>query len=97
MALQAAEEGNAALRARVTDTSKRLTDLAELRAENAALQRRVEELGRGREARQALEAKISKQQEEVSSFARSAQCCACTLQVLALKHCMEAPGRDQCQ
>ena len=79
MALQAAEQGNAALRARVTDAGKRLADLAELRAENAALQRRVEELGRDREARQALEAKIGKQQEEVSSFARSAQHCACTL------------------
>ncbi len=72
VALQAAEEGNAALRARLTDASKRLAGLAELRAENAALQRRDEELGRERAARQALEAQIGKQQEEVSSFARSA-------------------------
>ena len=70
MALQASEEGNASLRLRVTDANKRLVDMAELRTENLALQRRVEELSREQQARLALEAKLGKQQEEVSSFAR---------------------------
>ncbi len=70
VALQAAEEGNAALRLRVTDANNRLADLAELRGENLALQRRVEELSREQQARLALEAKLGRQQEEISSFAR---------------------------
>lgn len=70
VALQAAEEGSAALRLRVTDANKRLAEMAELRAGNLALQRRVEELGREQQARLALEAKLGRQQEEVSSFAR---------------------------
>ncbi len=70
VALQVSEEGNASLRLRVTDANKRLADMAELRAENLALQRRVEELSREQQARLALEAKLGKQQEEVSSFAR---------------------------
>ena len=72
VALQAAEEGSAGLRLRVSEAGRRLADMAELRAHNAALQRRVEELGRDQQARLALEAKIGKQQEEVSSFARRA-------------------------
>ena len=70
VALQAAEEGNATLRLRVTDANQRLAGMAELRTENLALQRRVEELNREQQARLALEAKLGRQQEEVSSFAR---------------------------
>ena len=70
VALQASEEGNASLRLRVTDANKRLADMAELRTENLALQRRVEDLSREQQARLALEAKLGKQQDEVSSFAR---------------------------
>ena len=70
VALQVSEEGNASLRLRVTDANKRLADMAELRTENLALQRRVEELSREQQARLALEAKLGKQQEEVSAFAR---------------------------
>ena len=70
VALQAAEEGGAALRLRVTDANKRLAEMAELRGENVALQRKVEELGQEQQARLALEAKLGRQQEEVSSFAR---------------------------
>ena len=70
VALQGAEEGNAALRLRITDANQRLADMAELRSENLALQRKVEELSREQQARLALEAKIGRQQEEVSSFAR---------------------------
>lgn len=70
VALQAAEESAAALRLRVSEAGKRLAEAAELRGENAALQRRLEELGRERAARAALEAKIGKQKEEVLSFAR---------------------------
>ncbi|CAK0783408.1 hypothetical protein CVIRNUC_006607 [Coccomyxa viridis] len=70
VALQAAEEGAAGLRLRVSEAGRRLADMAELRAHDAALQRRVEELARDQQARAALEAKIGKQQEEVSSFAR---------------------------
>ena len=70
VALQAAEEGSAALRLRVTDANKRLADMAEMRAEKEVLQRRVEELSREQQARLALEAKLGRQQEEVSSFAR---------------------------
>jgi len=70
VALQASEEGNASLRLRVTDANKRLADMAEVRAENFALQQRVEVLSREQQARLALEAKLGKQQEEVSSFAR---------------------------
>ena len=70
VALQAAEEGSAGLRLRVSEAGRRLAEMPELRAHNAALQCRIEELGRDRQARLALEAKIGKQQEEVSSFAR---------------------------
>lgn len=70
VALQAVEEKNATLRLRVTDANQRLAGMAELRSENLALQRRVEELSREQQARLALEAKLGRQQEEVSSFAR---------------------------
>ncbi len=99
VALQAAEEGAAGLRLRVSEAGRRLADMAELRVHDAALQRRVEELARDQQARAALEAKIGKQQEEVSSFARSAAMhsfCSPADTYLS-SHAMQCDASGQCQ
>ena len=98
VALQAAEEGAAGLRLRVSEAGRRLAEMVELRAHNAALQRRVEELSRDRQARLALEARIGKQQEEVSSFARSAKrSLHSPAYTRPRSHAMQCDASDQCQ